>query len=209
MAGDDFGLVVQQTEYFIECGDEAVYRAAACYIDVRIAISHKGVAGVEYVGFFEVHDDIAIGVAAVEVEELDVFVIEVKGHFIGEGDEGPGVGVSRRGGFAVAGGALHHTLAYLVVGHDGDAKVLKVFVTSGVVAVDVGVDEKAEWVAIDSPDGCVYFIRKWSELVVDHKNPVGTGQHANITAGAFEHEDVLADGDGVDVDGVEVLLSVR
>ena len=92
--------------------------------------------------------------------------------------------------------------------YDGHAEGLEVFITAGMITMDVAVDQETQRMAVDGPDRRVDLIGEGCKLVIDHQDAIGTGQHADVATGAFEHIDIVGDGDGFDPDGVEVLLGL-
>ncbi len=85
VAGDDFGLLISEAEGQFHGPDHALDGAAAVEVDVGVESVEEDVPHVEHVADREVHDAVAVGVAARHVVHGDRLAIEVQRHAVVEG----------------------------------------------------------------------------------------------------------------------------
>jgi hypothetical protein len=75
-----------------------------------------------------------------------------------------------------------------------------------VIAVDVGVQGKADRPFVKRGDGVPDLTAEFQELIIDHDNTVLSGQHADVTSCTLQHINILFHEVGRYLDGIPVLL---
>jgi hypothetical protein len=148
------------------------------------------------VGLGEENQAVAVGVPVGDVQDFDLFAVEVDGEGVVEGDDGEGFLGRRPAG---------EPLADVGVRDDGRLAA-EVGVGAGVVAVEMGVEDELELTGIELLEGRLDLGRQRGEFVVDDEQPVGAGGDANVPALALEHVYVAGDVSRLDVHLGEVLL---
>ena len=199
MARDHLGVLGHVGEYPLEVLQVALDRSAAVHVDERKMPREQEVSHMDDIGIREEHDAVAVGVAGGQMDELDVFAVEVHVDAVFEGDDRPAGGVHRVDGLIAALRWHHEALAHVLL-RDDSAFLAEHGITPDVVAVVVRVQDELERARIECRQRRANLVGQALELVVDDENAVRSDARADVAALAFEHVDVARDLCGLDLD---------
>src|SRR5579864_6292178 len=106
----------------------------------------------------------------------DIFTVQMHGDVVIKGNNGQrflGRGLVIHGNRAEIPrwSACLEPFAYIVMGNDG-CLLLKICIPAGVVAMVVGVDDKANRLVSDALERGLNFFRQWRVLVIDNNDAV-------------------------------------
>lgn len=195
MAREYFGVLADHRQDAFPRRDQAGKRATIAAIEYWIAEALVHVAYGDNVRAPEIDDGVAVGMGVGHVEHRDLFAIEVKGDVLAERNHGQPI-------FLIGGELglqglnemdLRESPAGVVMGKDQYTGLAEVFVTAGVISVEMCVDQEPDRLVADCRDRGRDTVGEWRELIVDHEHAVLTREHTDIAALANQHVDLSGD----------------
>ena len=165
-----------QVQQPIQSVDDPLQTAAVREVDRRIAIGDVNIAGADHIGTAEIDHGVAVGMRGGLMQQLDRLAVEVQ--ILAAAEVGI-AGLRNEGNLGLAGRRIDHALEHVIVRQDLHDLPLQIarrvadvalilsaaeagqrFVASGVLGMEVGVDDVAERLVGQLADRRQNFLRQ-------------------------------------------------